>query len=401
LTSNPYRSHFPIFRHHPNLAYLDNAASTQKPQLVLDAIQNFYLTQNANIHRGVYDLSMQATVAYDGGRKKVQRFLNAAKSQEIIFTSGTTQGINLVANSFLADRLQTGDEVLVSAMEHHANLIPWQEVCRQRGAKLRIIPLNEKGELDGKAFLDMLGPGVRMLAIVHISNSLGTLNPVADMVQEAHRFDIPVLIDAAQSVSSLPIDVQELDCEFLLFSGHKLFGPTGIGALYGKEALLQQMNPYQFGGDMIRRVSYEEATYAPPPARFEAGTPNIAGAVGLGAAIDFVQSLDRKAVKNHLDDLRDYGTEQLNQIRGLKLIGQASAKSSILSFVMENAHPHDIATILNEEGIAIRAGHHCTQPLMHLLGIGGTARASFALYNSHDEIDRLVEALKTVNQIFA
>lgn len=398
---NPYRPHFPLIYHHPEWAYLDNAATTQKPQVVLDAVQDFYLQGNANIHRGVYDLSQQATRAYDEARATIAGFLNSADTKEVIFTSGTTQGINLVARSFLADRLQPGDVVLVSAMEHHANLIPWQEVCRQRQAHLRIIPLNAQGEIDQKAFRTMLSSRVKLLALVHVSNSLGTINPVAEMIREAHQFGVPVLLDAAQSAASLPLDVQELDCEFLVFSGHKLFGPTGIGVLYGKAELLNAMYPYQFGGDMIRRVSYLEATYAGIPERFEAGTPNIAGAVGLGAAVRFVNSLDPKAVQDHLYDLRDYGTEMLQAIPGLRLIGEARDKSAILSFVMESAHPHDIATVLNEAGVAIRAGHHCTQPLMQSLGIPGTARASFAVYNTRAEIDRLVEGLQTVNQIFA
>lgn len=397
---NPYRVDFPLIAQHPEWAYLDNAASTQKPQVVLDAIQHFYQHGNANIHRGVYALSQQATLAYDAARARVQHFIQAQQAAEIIFTSGTTQSINLVARSFLAEELQPGQVVLVSAMEHHANLIPWQEVCQQKGARIEVIPLNERGEVDLLAFRKLLTPAVAFLAIVHVSNSLGTINPVEEMIALARKEAIPVLVDAAQSVSSLPINVQEMDCDFLVFSGHKLFGPTGIGVLYGKEKRLRQMRPYQFGGDMIRKVDYESATYADIPERFEAGTPNIAGAIGLAAAIQYLQQLDMKAVRQHLYELRDYGTEALQAIKGLKLVGTATKKSSILSFAMDHAHPHDIATVLSEAGVAIRAGHHCTQPLMRRLGLPGTARASFALYNTQDEIDRLTDALQTVNQLF-
>ncbi len=394
------RKDFPLFEQYPELAYLDSAATSQKPKAVIEAISNYYQNENANIHRGIYDLSMQATQAYEGARKKVADFINARDSREIVFTKGSTDGINLVVNSFLAPQLESGDLVLISAMEHHANLVPWQQLCQATGAHLEIIPLNESGEIVWSDFVERLSSKVKMLAFVHVSNSLGTINPAQEMIAEAHKRGIPTLLDAAQSVAHYPIDVQELNCDFLVFSGHKVFGPTGVGVLFGRAERLDKMNPYQSGGGMIRRVQYQETSFAPVPQRFEAGTPHIAGAIGLGAAIDYVLSLDRVAVLKQLDGLKDYSTEVLRGIDGLKIIGRAKAKSGILSFVMEYAHPHDIATILNEAKVAIRAGHHCTQPLLEGLGLPGTARASLSIYNQRSDIDQLKEGLQTVKQIF-
>ncbi|MEL7534315.1 MAG: cysteine desulfurase [Bacteroidota bacterium] len=394
------RKDFPLFERHPDLAYLDSAATSQKPRLVIEAIQQYYQNDNANIHRGIYDLSMHATQAYETARQCVADFINASDRREIVFTKGSTDGINLVANSFLAPLLEPGDIVLISAMEHHANLVPWQQLCLARGAHLELIPVSESGEIVWSDFVERLSEKVKMLAFVHVSNSLGTINPAQEMIAEAQRRGIPTLLDAAQSVAHYPIDVQALACDFMVFSGHKVFGPTGIGVLFGCAERLEKMTPYQSGGGMIRRVQYQETSFAPIPQRFEAGTPHIAGAIGLGAALNYLQSLDRLSVLKQLDDLRDYATEVLSGINGLRIIGQAKAKSGILSFVMEQAHPHDIATILNEAKVAVRAGHHCTQPLLEGMGLPGTARASLSIYNHQADIDQLKEGLQTVKQIF-
>ena len=321
--------------------------------------------------------------------------------KEIIFTSGTTASVNLVAQSFTTAMLEPGDEVLISAMEHHSNLIPWQIACKKKGAQLRVIPMNKAGELDMEAFQALLSPKTRMLAIVHISNALGTINPIQKMIQMAKAYEIPVLIDAAQSAAYYPLDVQTLDCDFLVCSSHKLFGPTGVGVLYGKEHLLKDMEPYQYGGEMIKTVSFEETTYADLPHKFEAGTPNIAGVVAFKAALDFINALDKEQVQAHLNDLLEYGTEQLLNIPGLQIIGQAKEKSAIISFTLDNIHPHDMATFLNEYGVAVRAGHHCTQPIMDFYGIPGTSRASFSIYNTRQEVDQLVEAIHSVRAFFA
>ncbi|MEO0471614.1 MAG: SufS family cysteine desulfurase [Bacteroidota bacterium] len=394
------REEFPFFAQHPDLVYLDSAATTQKPQGVIDALTRFYTAENANIHRGLYDLAAQTSMKYEAVRKKVSGLLNAADPHEIIYTSGTTASINLVAQSFLGPRLKAGDEVLISAMEHHANLIPWQMVCRQNGAKIRVIPLLKDGQIDIKAFQEMLSSRVKMLAVVHISNSLGTINPVAEMIQMAHKYQIPVLVDGAQSTAHYHIDVQSLEADFFTFSGHKLFGPTGIGVLYGKMKHLEGMQPVTFGGDMIREVSYEEASFAPVPRRFEAGTTHIAGVIGLGAAIDFVQGLDQKWVQNHLHELKAYATEKLSGINGLRLIGTAPQKSAIFSFVLYQVHPHDVATFLGTDNIAIRAGHHCTQPLMTRLELPATTRASCSIYNTVSDIDRLVDGIRHIQEFF-
>ena len=395
---------FPIFQqpieNGKPLIYLDNAATTQKPQVVIDAINQYYQKQNANIHRGIYTLAATATQAYENVRKQVQQFIGAGSHTSVIFTSGTTEGINLVANSFAAPRLLPGDEILISAMEHHSNLIPWQMICKQKGAHLRVIPLSENGELEIEQFEKLLTHRTRMLALVHISNSLGTVNPIKKMIERAHQKSIPVLIDAAQSMASHQINVSELDCDFLVFSGHKIFGPTGIGVLYGKEKWLEEMPPYQFGGEMIRSVSFEETTFAKLPHKFEAGTPNIAGVAGLGKAIEYINGIGKLKIENHNKQLLDYATTQLSVIDGFQIIGKAKKKSGILSFMIDGVHPHDVATILNEYGIAVRAGHHCAQPVMNFYNIPGTARASFSIYNTKSDINQLALAIEAVKQLF-
>ena len=382
------------------LIYLDNAATTQKPITVINALSHFYTHQNANIHRGIYDLADQATQLYENTRLKVQAFIQAKHRESVIFTSGTTAAVNLVADSFLKNRLKEGDEVMITAMEHHSNLIPWQIACQQKGAVLKVIPINQKGEIILAEFEQMLSDKTKMIAIVHISNTLGTINPVQQIIEKAKAFKVPVFVDAAQSILSEEINVQELDCDFLVFSGHKMFGPTGVGVLYGKKDLLEEMQPYQYGGDMIRSVSFEETTFAKLPARLEAGTPNIAGAIGLGAAIDYINTIEKKTIKNQLTLLTEYATEKLNTIPSLKIIGQAEQKSGIISFIIEHIHPHDIATFLNEDHIAIRAGHHCTQPLMRWYEVPATARVSFGVYNTKEEVDVLVGSLERMVEFF-
>ena len=395
------RQQFPIFSHHPGLAYLDNAATLQKPRSVIDGLTAFYERENANIHRGIYNLSAQATQKYEQVRRKVAEWLGAASPHSIVYTSGTTAGINLVAQSFLEPRLQPGDEVLISAMEHHANLIPWQMACKKKGARLCIIPMNRAGELDMARFREMLSGRVKMLAVTHISNTLGTINPVEEMIHLAHQKGIPVLVDGAQSAAHFAIDVQAWDVDFFAFSGHKLFGPTGIGILYGKKAHLKAMEPINYGGDMIRNVTFEETTFAPPPQRFEAGTTHIAGVIGLGYAIDFIRQLDQKAVRAHLKELGRQAREQLREIPGLRFIGEAKESSAIVSFVLDRVHPHDLATFLSAEDIAVRAGHHCTQPVMDFYGIPGSTRASFAIYNTPEEINRLAVQVREVQKFFS
>jgi len=392
---------FPIFSHHPDLVYLDNAATTHKPQQVIDSIQQFYTQGNANIHRGIYDLSAQATINYDQTRNKVQSFLNAPTPSNIVFTKGTTDAINLVANSFLLPHLKKDDEVIISAMEHHANLIPWQMACKIKRAHLRVIPMDKKGELDLKQYQSLLNTKTKLVAIVHVSNSLGTINPIEEMIDLAHQKDIPILIDGAQSAAHFPIDVQSLNCDFYIFSGHKIFGPTGVGALYGKTVHLEEMPPYQFGGDMIKDVRFEETQFANAPQKFEAGTPNIAGVIGMGAAIDFIQQFDKKDILLYQKELNQYAREQMGNINGLKIIGTAQATSSIVSFMLQDVHAHDIASFLNEDNIAIRAGHHCTQPVMDFFQISGTTRASFTIYNSKDDVDKLVHSIKNIQSFFA
>lgn len=382
------------------LVYLDSAATTQKPKQVLDALAHYYAYQNANIHRGVYVLSAEATAAYDEARKKVQHFVNAQSSQEVIFTRNSTESINLVAHSFGRENVGPGDEVLITHMEHHANIVPWQLLCERSGARLRVAPINDQGELLMDEFAQCLNARTKLVAIVHLSNSLGTINPVSEVIQLAHQQDVPVLIDGSQAAYHMPIDVQALDCDFYVFTGHKLYGPTGIGVLYGRERLLDSMPPFLGGGDMIRSVTFDKTTYADLPAKFEAGTPHIAGAVGLGAAVDYITAVGFDKISNHEAQLLEYGTAVLSEIPGLQLIGTARNKASILSFVLKGAHPHDIGTIVDMEGVSIRTGHHCTQPLMDRFGIPATARASIAMYNTHQEIDQLVHALHRVREMF-
>ncbi len=397
------RADFPILqrtvRGRP-LVYLDSAATTQKPRAVLDALARYYAEGNANIHRGVYVLSEEATAAYDAAREKVRRFLNAAASREIVFTRNSTESINLVAQSFGRCNVGPGDEIVITHMEHHSNIVPWQLLCEQVGARLRVAPIDDTGTLQLDELERLIGPRTRLVSVVHLSNSLGTINPVRDIVAMAHRLDVPVLVDGSQAVYHMPVDVRALGCDFYVCTGHKLYGPTGIGVLYGREALLEQMPPYQGGGDMIRSVTFEKTTYADLPHKFEAGTPHIAGAVGLGAAVDYVQRIGFDAVAPHEADLLAYGTAALSEVKGLRLIGTAADKASILAFVMKGAHPHDVGTIVDTEGVAIRTGHHCTQPIMERFGVPATARASVAMYNTREEIDVLVRALQRVREMF-
>jgi cysteine desulfurase/selenocysteine lyase len=382
------------------LVYLDNAATSQKPRQVIETLTRFYAAENANIHRGVYELSQRATLAYERARAKVQRFLNAADPHEIVFVRGTTEAINLVATTFCRSRLTAGDEIVVSAMEHHSNIVPWQIACDRHGAHLRVIPMTDAGELELDRYADLLSDRTRLVAVTHVSNSLGTINPVKEIARLAHAAGVPVLVDGAQAAPHLAIDVQDLGADFYAISGHKMFGPTGIGALYGRAALLEELPPYQGGGEMIRSVSFEKTTYAPLPAKFEAGTPHIAGAIALGSAIDYVRQLTWDWIAQHEHDLLEYATAQLSTVPGLLLVGTAREKAAVLSFVMDGVHAHDIGTILDQEGIAIRAGHHCTQPVMERLGLAATARASLAFYNTRDDIDALVRGVSKVREVF-
>jgi cysteine desulfurase/selenocysteine lyase len=400
-SSQPYdvaavRADFPILQlqvHGKPLVYLDNAATTQKPQVVIDDLVRYYTTTNANIHRGIHFLSQQATAEYEEAREKVQRFFNARHTHEIIFTRGTTEAINLVAATYGRSNVGEGDEVIVSAMEHHSNIVPWQILCEEKGAKLRVVPMNDAGELLLDEFEEMLNERTKLVSIVHLSNSLGTINPVRRIVELAHRHGVPVLLDGAQACSHIPIDVQALDCDFYTMSGHKVYGPTGIGVLYGKTRHLEAMPPYQGGGDMIASVTWEKTTYNELPFKYEAGTPNIAGAISLGVALDYVNSLGLDAIAAHEAQLLKYATDSVADIEGLTLIGTARDKASILAFSLEGSHPSDVGAILDTQGVAIRTGHHCTQPLMDRLKIVATARASFALYNTLEEVDALVRGV--------
>ena len=398
-----WRADFPILRErvhgHP-LVYLDNAATTQKPQSVIDALADYYARDNANVHRGVHTLSQQATDAYEAARSKVQRFINAAAPEEIVFTAGTTGAINLVAQSFARPILAKGDEILISAMEHHSNIVPWQLVCAQTGALLKVVPVNDAGEIELDAYERLLGPRTRLVAMTHVSNALGSVVPVERVIALAHAHNVPVLIDGAQAISHVGVDVRALDCDFYAFSGHKIFGPTCIGALYGKAALLDAMPPYQGGGDMIRSVTFEKTEYNDLPYKFEAGTPNIAGAIGMGAALDFVSSIGIGAIAVHELDLLAYATAQVSAIPGLRIIGTAKEKAAIVSFTLDGVHAHDVGTILDHEGVAIRAGHHCAMPVMERFGVAGTARASFALYNTREDVDALVAGIHRVQRMF-
>ncbi|PYQ11725.1 MAG: cysteine desulfurase CsdA [Acidobacteria bacterium] len=397
------RRDFPILHqevHGRPLVYLDNAATTQKPKAVLEVLQRYYTQDNANIHRGVHELSQRATAAYEGAREKVQRFLNAASSREIIFVRGTTEAINLVAHSFGGANVREGDEILVSTMEHHSNIVPWQILCDAKKARLRVIPVSDRGELEMESFDRLLSPKTRLVSVAHLSNALGTLNPVKQIIRKAHARGIPVLLDGAQAAARVKLDVRDLDCDFYALSGHKLYGPTGIGVLYGKADHLEAMPPFMGGGDMISSVTFERTTYNKLPYKFEAGTPHIAGVIALGAAVDYVDSIGLEAIASHEEELLHRATEGVLSIPGLRVIGTAKEKAGILSFVMEGIHPHDLGTILDQQGIAIRAGHHCTQPLMERFGIPATARASFGMYNTPQEVDALTEGLGKVREVF-
>lgn len=403
LDADRVRLDFPIL-HDPvrgkRLVYLDNAATTQKPRQVVDALSRFYLSENSNIHRGVYYLSERATAAYEKARVSVQHFLNAQRSDEIVFVRGATEAINIVASSFGGTAIGAGDEIVVSAMEHHSNIVPWQLVAERVGASLSVIPMDESGTLIQAEYEKLLGPKTKLVALVHVSNSLGTVNPVKEMTAMARERGIPVLIDGAQAAAHVNIDVVDIGCDFYAVSGHKMFGPTGIGALYGRADLLDSMPPYQGGGEMIRSVTFEGTTYADAPAKFEAGTPHIAGAVGMGAAVAYLEALGWDAIHNHEMALLEYATRKLSEVPGLKIVGTAREHAAVLSFVVDGVHAHDVGTIVDQDGVAIRTGHHCTQPVMDLFGLPATARASFAFYNTIEEVDLLVAALHRVREVF-
>jgi cysteine desulfurase/selenocysteine lyase len=397
------RQDFPILAqrvHGRPLVYLDNAATTQKPRAVIDALRRYYEYDNANIHRGVHELSVRATEQYERARTVVQRFLGAADAREIIFARGTTEAINLVAATYGRQHVGPGDEILISAMEHHSNIVPWQILCQEKGARLRVAPINDNGELLLDAFEALLNPRTKLVGVVHLSNVLGTVNPVREIIERAHRHGVPVLVDGAQSAAHLGVNMRELDCDFYTFSGHKIFGPTGVGVLYGKAALLRSMPPYQGGGDMISHVSFEGTTYKDIPYKYEAGTPHIAGAIGLGAALEYVSGIGLEHIAAYEHELLDYATRSLLAIPQVRLIGTARAKASVLSFVLAGAHPHDIGTILNQAGVAIRTGHHCAQPVMERFGVPATARASLAFYNTRADIDALVAGVRKVLEVF-
>ncbi|TVP79065.1 MAG: cysteine desulfurase [Puniceicoccaceae bacterium] len=397
------RADFPILssevRGKP-LTYLDNGATSQKPNAVIEAIDRYYRAENSNIHRGVHYLSEQATIAYEGARVQVADFIGAADADEVVFVRGATEGINLVAHGFIETVLSEGDELLITHMEHHANIVPWQIAAEKTGAVLKVVPVLDSGELDLDAYAAMLSERTKLVSMVHVSNALGTINPAQAMIGQAHARGIPVLLDACQSVPHMPVSVAELGCDFLVFSGHKLFGPTGIGVLWGKRSWLEQFPPYQSGGDMIERVDFAGTTYKGIPGRFEAGTPHIEGVIGLAAAIDYLNGLDREAALAHEHALLLDATEKLSGIDGLRIIGTAAQKASILSFVINDMHPHDIGTFLDADGVAIRAGHHCTQPLLRRFGVPATARASFAFYNDFEDVDRLVNAVVKMQRFF-
>lgn len=397
LNINKIRDDFPILKREVNgkpLVYFDNGATSQKPQLVIDAINKYYTFENSNIHRGIHTLSQEATNAYEVARKKVQRFVNAQHEHEIIFTKGTTDSINLVAASFGKKHLKKGDEIIISNMEHHSNIVPWQMICEEKEAVLKVIPINDKGELLMDEFKKLLSPKTKFVSITHVSNTLGTINPVKEIIKLAKEAGALVLIDGAQAVPHTKIDVQELNCDFYAFSGHKMFGPTGVGILYGKEAILNDLPPYQGGGDMIKTVTFEKTTYNELPHKFEAGTPNIVGGIGLGVAIDYMNSIGLDKIEAYEHELLTYATEQIKQIEGVRIVGEAAKKASVLSFVVDGTHPSDIGMIIDKLGVAIRTGHHCTEPLMNRLNVPGTARASFAFYNTFEEIDIFIAALK-------
>ena len=397
------RRDFPILGTSVNgkpLVYLDNAATAQKPQAVIDAVSRYYANDNANIHRGVHYLSERATAAYEDVRRRAQVFLGAGEAREVVFVRGTTDAINLVAHSYVRPRLEAGDEVVISAMEHHSNIVPWQLACGERGARLRVVPMTQAGELMLDAYEELLNDRTKMVALGHISNALGTVNPIKEMVRTAKERGIPVLVDGAQAAPHLTIDVSDLGCDFYAVSGHKMFGPTGTGLLYGRAELLEAMSPYQGGGDMIETVSFERSTYARIPAKFEAGTPNIAGVVGLGAALDYLLSIGRASIAKYESELLQYAVEAIGGVEGIRLVGTPRERAGVVSFLMEGIHPHDVGTIVDQEGVAIRTGHHCAQPVMDFYGIAATARASFAFYNTREEVDSLVTALGKTHELF-
>jgi cysteine desulfurase/selenocysteine lyase len=398
------RADFPILHQEVRgrpLVYLDSAATTQKPQAVIDALVRYYTHDNANVHRGVHALSERATLAYEGARERVRRFINAREAKEIIFVRGCTEAINLVAQSYGRSKVGPGDEVLITAMEHHSDIVPWQMLCQQVGATLKVLPVDEHGELRLEQLESLLTARTRLLAVTHVSNALGTVNPVRDIIKRAHARGVPVLVDGAQATQHFRVDVQDLDCDFYAFSGHKMFGPTGIGVLYGKAAVLESMPPWQGGGDMILSVTMDKTVYNRLPYRLEAGTPDISGAVGLAAAMDYIESVGVEAIAAHDRELLEYGTRALESVPGVKLMGRARERSGVLSFVMEDVHAHDVGTILDREGVAIRAGHHCAQPLLSCFGVAATVRASLAMYNTREDIDALVRGLHKVREVFA
>ena len=395
---------FPILGrevHGKRLAYLDNAATTLKPQSVVDRLAQHYLMETSNIHRGVHHLSEMATRDFEASREKVREFINAKETAEIVFTSGTTESINLITQSFGRSQFKAGDEILITGMEHHSNIVPWQMLCEETGAVLKVVPLNDKGEIIYEEFEKLLTEKTKFLSVVYISNALGTINPVREMISAAKKFDVPVLIDAAQTVAHTAIDVQELDCDFMAFSGHKMFGPTGVGVLYGKKDRLEALPPWKGGGDMILSVTFEKTIYNKLPARLEAGTPNIAGVIGLGAAIDYINGIGWDFIEQTEESLLKYGTEVLSNIDGLRIIGTAEKKAGVISFWMDDVHPHDIGTLLDHEGVAIRTGHHCAQPVMKHFGIPATARASFSIYNTKEDFDQLAAAIVKIKEMFS
>lgn len=398
------RRDFPILDQEINghpLAYLDNGASSQKPLAVIEAVEQCYRRDYANVHRGIHTLSERATAGFEAAREKLRRFINAASSEEVIFVRGTTEAINLVAQSYGRPRLQPGDEVIITAMEHHSNIVPWQLLCQQTGAELKVVPVTARGELDLERLAQLLTGRSRLLALTHISNVLGTVNPLAEIIDMAHAHGVAVLVDGAQAAPHQAIDVQALDCDFYAFSGHKMYGPSGIGVLYGKRALLEEMPPWQGGGEMIKTVSFEQSTYADLPHKFEAGTPHITGAIGLGAAVDWLDQVGLAAIAAYEHELLRYATEALGAVEGLEIFGQAADKASIVSFVVDGVHPHDMATILDQQGVAIRAGHHCAMPLIRQLGVPATTRASFAAYNTREEVDRLVQGILKAKELLS
>lgn len=401
--ASDWRKDFPILDQSVSgraLVYLDSASSSQQPAAVIDAVARYHREDHSNVHRGVHTLSHRATEAYEGARDKIREFINAANRSEVVLTSGTTESINLVAQSFCRPRLEPGDKILITHLEHHANIVPWQIVCEQTGAELLVAPIDDDGQLEIETLMSMLTSEVFILAIGHVSNALGTINPIREIIAEAKRRDIPVLVDGAQGVPHMPIDVQDLDCDFYAFSGHKMFGPTGTGVLYGRESLLEEMPPYQGGGDMILEVSFESTVYNELPYKFEAGTPNISGVIGLGAAIDYLHSIGMQRVADYEHQLHDYMVSQLSLVDGVRLIGKARNKASLQSFLLDDIHSHDLGTILDQQGVAIRTGHHCAMPVMTRFGISGTSRASLAFYNNAADVNRLVEALQQARKIF-